>query len=1195
MKNTKYLTGIALLLIGLSIAIAVTLTASQSAHADPGILYAAPAAVGSGNCSDWDNACTLQTALANAVSGDEIWVKMGVHYPGAAGNRTATFTLKNGVAIYGGFAGTETLRSQRNPQTHITVLSGDIDRNDLTDPNGVVTTTANIVGNNAYHVVTGGGTDSTAVLDGFTITAGQANGSYPHNYGGGMYNDSSSPTLTDITFSGNSANSGGGMYNYQSRPTLTDIIFSSNSASYGGGGMCNYFSNPTLTNVTFGGNSAYSGGGMHNDSSSPTLTDVTFSGNSATNRGGGMYNDHSSPTLTGVTFSGNSANTGGGLFNGWVSSPTLTDVTFSGNSAYNGGGMYNYDSRPTLINVTFSGNSATNQGGGMYNWYGNPTLANVAFSGNSAAYSGGGMYNYYSSPTLTNITFSGNTAANSGGGMHNSGSNLTLANVILWGDSALMGSEIYNDNSTPVISYSDIQGCGGSGSWNSACGADGGNNIDADPLFVDAAGGNLRLQAGSPAIDASNDAAVPAGITTDLDGNPRFSGATVDMGAYEYQNPTTYHRLSVYLSGEGVGRVQSAPAGIACPGDCRQGYLPATIVVLTATPGATSAVAGWAGCDSVAGNTCTLTMTSARSVTVTLSHTAGVLYAAPVTVGSGNCLSWGNACTLQTALDNAARGDEIWVKAGVHYPGAAGERTATFTLKNGVAIYGGFAGTETARDQRDPQAHITILSGDIDRNDLTDPNGVVTTTANIVGDNAYHVVTGGGTDSTAVLDGFTITAGQANGSYPNFHGGGIYNDQSSPTLTNLTFSGNSASWYGGGMYNYQGNPTLTDVTFSGNSASSGGGMYNWYSNPMLTDVAFSGNSASSGGGMYNWYSNPMLTDVTFSGNLASDGGGMYNSRSSPTLTNATFIGNSATYSSGGMYNYGGIPKLTNVTFNGNSATRGGGMYNQYSGPTLINATFSGNSATDSGGGMYNSGGIVTLVNVIMWGDSAPSGPEIYNSSSTPAISYSDIQGCGGSGSWDNACGTDGGGNIDADPLFVDAAAGNLRLQLTSPAVDAGNNAAVPASVTTDLDGNPRFVDIPTVPDTGNGAPPIVDMGAYEVPLNRAPVFTSTPVLTATQGVTYTYAVAATDPDLPYGDVLTVTAPITLPAWLTLTDHGDGTATLSGIPTNAHIGSHPVTLKVTDSGGLFAEQSFTVTVTAKAGYTVFLPLVVRNTP
>ena len=102
------------------------------------IRYAAPTPPGSGNCSSWANACTLQKALNEAVSGDQIWVKQGVHYPDippyyADNDRNATFTLKNGVAIYGGFArtpGTEGNFSVRDWQNNHTILSGDIDQND---------------------------------------------------------------------------------------------------------------------------------------------------------------------------------------------------------------------------------------------------------------------------------------------------------------------------------------------------------------------------------------------------------------------------------------------------------------------------------------------------------------------------------------------------------------------------------------------------------------------------------------------------------------------------------------------------------------------------------------------------------------------------------------------------------------------------------------------------------------------------------------------------------------------------------------------------------------------------------------------------------------------------------------------------------------------------------------------------------
>ncbi|HHW85844.1 MAG TPA: hypothetical protein GX400_06510, partial [Chloroflexi bacterium] len=93
-------------------------------------------------------------------------------------------------------------------------------------------------------------------------------------------------------------------------------------------------------------------------------------------------------------------------------------------------------------------------------------------------------------------------------------------------------------------------------------------------------------------------------------------------------------------------------------------------------------------------------------------------------------------------------------------------------------------------------------------------------------------------------------------------------------------------------------------------------------------------------------------------------------------------------------------------------------------------------------------------------------------------------------------------------------------------------------------------------------------------VNHAPFFTSAPVTTATAGMLYTYAVATTDPDLPYGDALTITAP-TLPAWLTLVDHGDGTATLSGTPSRPDLdfGNNQVVLRVTDRAGLYAEQHF----------------------
>ena len=245
---------------------------------------------------------------------------------------------------------------------------------------------------------------------------------------------------------------------------------------------------------------------------------------------------------------------------------------------------------------------------------------------------------------------------------------------------------------------------------------------------------------------------------------------------------------------------------------------------------------------------------------------------------NGNGSSWANAFRdLQSAL-GASPCTEVWVARGTYVPTSGADQTKYFLLKSGVALYGGFAGTETLLGQRNPIANPTILSGDIGA------------TGN--SDNSYHVVLGSLTDSTARLDGFTITAGNADGagSYSYDSGGGMYSNQGSPTLVNLTFSGNSAT-YGGGMYNYNNsNPSLTNVTFSGNSAFSGGGMYNYQSSPSLTNMTFSGNSASLGGGMYNYQSSPSLMNVTFSVNSATSGAGMYNDTSSSPI-----IGNSILY------------------------------------------------------------------------------------------------------------------------------------------------------------------------------------------------------------------------------------------------------------------------------------------------------------
>ncbi len=475
----------------------------------------------------------LQDALA--VAPDEIRVAEGTYKPGA--QRTDTFQLIAGVAIHGGYRG---LGSGGDPNDRDiaafpTILSGDIGI--PADPN-----------DNSFHVVTGSGTDTTAVLDGFTVASGRADGVYPHNNGGGMYNwGNGSPTVTSCVFSGNSAtNAGGGMRNsWSSHPALTNCTFAGNAAPSGAGMYNHQDSAPTVTNCIFIGNSSTeAGGGLLNDHGcSPTLTNCRFLGNSAP-LGGGMYNwVASNPTLTHCTFIGNLATTeGGGMFNGESSCPTLMNCAFSGNSAeHAGGGIRNCDSSPLLVSCTFSGNSAANDGGAVDNiTQSHAMLINCMFTGNSSTY-GGGMRNDDSNSTLVNCTFTGNTARTWGGAIYNWNSSPSLANCIIWGN---VPEEVYVGSGVPVVTYSCIRG-----------GWEGEGNVDVAPLFA----GDFRIAPGSPCIDAGSNGAVPADacdldgdgntaepIPFDLHGLPRFyddpatpdtgSGepCVVDMGAYEY-------------------------------------------------------------------------------------------------------------------------------------------------------------------------------------------------------------------------------------------------------------------------------------------------------------------------------------------------------------------------------------------------------------------------------------------------------------------------------------------------------------------------------------------------------------------------------------------------------------------------------------------------------------------------------------
>ncbi|MGB1216637.1 MAG: choice-of-anchor Q domain-containing protein, partial [Saprospiraceae bacterium] len=256
-------------------------------------------ATGMDDGSSWADAyADLQDAIDHACAGEEIWVAEGTYYPsrvpmgatipiGSLTNRDHAFLLSKDVRIYGGFDATETMLSERNHQTNPTILSGASD--------------------NCYHVLITAGLTSTAVLDGFRITEGNADGTNILNYNntgyyfnrnicGGMYNIDSSPSVSDCSFyNNNTIGIGGGMYNNNSSPSVSACNFYNNTAAGNGGGMCNYYSSsPTVSNCNFYDNMVnYEGGGMYNSSSSPKVSNCNFYRNTADTGGGGIYNNFS--------------------------------------------------------------------------------------------------------------------------------------------------------------------------------------------------------------------------------------------------------------------------------------------------------------------------------------------------------------------------------------------------------------------------------------------------------------------------------------------------------------------------------------------------------------------------------------------------------------------------------------------------------------------------------------------------------------------------------------------------------------------------------------------------------------------------------------------------------------------------------------------------------------------------------------
>jgi len=552
-------------------------------------------------------------------------------------------------------------------------------------------------------------------------------------------------------------------------------------------------------------------------------------GGSATGaNGGGLYCDgdgldnECSPTLRNVVFVFNKSDQEGGAVYGIGNtggnvSPTIESGLFAGNQAENRGGAIRLEgtSGSTITNTIFYKNGTTlfsNVGGAI----------SVFADGD-----GNGM-----SLDIINATFTKNAAApaasGNGGAIHANGEfetiEIDIRNTILSGNRADQAEEIWLTGGVDTVvdvASSIVEGGDGGPELlenNSSTITYAGSNINAPPRFS------------RPNSLRGPDGTLPSGD----DGLAVLPGSpALDAGDDAALDTTDNGTPDITADVKGTSRVQDGTVDIGA----YEGPVEPHVFRVDADAGGSPPAA--------------------------------------------DGLEWGSAFRhLQDALDVATAIDEIWLTEGTYFPdrgknASPNDDTESFKItgrQNGLEIYGGFQNGDTF-SQRDPSAHPTVLSGDIDADnggaDANKTDGVTPRASDIVGSNSNHVLVldGGNTLGTnitpnitdaTVLDGVAVTAGQADGSDPNDDGGGLYCDgggsgnECSPTIENVRFVGSNAD-FGGALF-ASGNggtssPSIERTTFADNRADDdGGAIYNdgqnGTSSPQIIDATFTENTTS---------------------------------------------------------------------------------------------------------------------------------------------------------------------------------------------------------------------------------------------------------------------------------------------------------------------------------------------------------------
>ena len=744
---------------------------------------------------------TVQAAItAASVSGGEVWV--------AAGTYQERITLANGVFVFGGFAGTESYKSDRDPAANPSIIDG--------LASGSVVTAQNLG-------------LRTSCIDGFTIRNGKA------SYGAGIFCSHAGPIIANNTISGNTGTAGGaGISCGYSSPLIYGNIVTDNSAPKGAGVYCSLSSSPAILDNTLSGNTATSGGSaIHADadtlpriagnsilSNSSPAVHTYYAGSSAMtgNRISGNKGDYPAVHClgaSGASISGNTVedNEGGGIRcdGGTI---TVSDNTVRGNA---GIGIDSYGSVATVSRNKVTGNlgyamcfvngtatvlnnSITANAGGIDCRATSATIANNVISANrnmTIMTSGSAGILCGGSPLICNNTITGCETYMGASICCGYGSSPTIANNII----AFNSSGIESIAATPILRNNCVYNPGATDYQGVAPGA---TDIQVDPELVAVEYGQVHLQTGSPCIDAGSDSDLLTGWT-DIDGQERVLGAHADIGADEYV---------------------SAPAA----------FTPIVVRVSSL------------GDDANDGST------------------------------------WAAAKrTLQAGAHAAsAQGGEVWAAAGIY--------DEHLLLPPYAFLYGGFAGDEATRLQRDFVRNETIIDGS-------------TGTGPVVNSFTGNKITASG------IDGFTIT----NGSVDSWNGslGGVDAHLSSPTIRNNKIIGN----VGSGVFCFASQSLIENNLISGNSAASysgfaasGGGICAFNANPVIRNNRIESNTAEYGGGIgcRGSFAAVISGNVIARNTSTTSGGGVClpSSYNEMVLNNNTIIENSASVDGGAIYGIG---------------------------------------------------------------------------------------------------------------------------------------------------------------------------------------------------------------------------------------------------------------------------------------------------